>query len=182
MDEQVSVFPYGVGGSLPLQQKSDRADLLDKIKPEHIVEVIRHRLLGEEYREGNWISIPALKDVSLSEVGAWKIANLMLGVGSINISISKFKENEIKLRAHNLSRRALKDMLYHWKEYGVKSASTYGYVHQIIFSNTYAVLKQADEASIQELMKATIQENRNVNQQPQKEGKISRIKRAIFGQ
>jgi len=178
--DETIVIPMGMGGgnSLPIPSRSDRADLMDKIKPEHAVEVVRHKLLGEEFKENKWVAVAALKDRKLTEVGAWDLSNLMLGVSTVNISISKMKDHEIKRRALNIARTAQYMLLANWKSYGLKNIAQQHYIHEIIFSNTLAVLKQADEASIQELLKATVNENRNVNTE-KKEGVGSRIKRAL---
>lgn len=168
-------FPYGSGGSLPIQQRNDRADLIDKIKPEAMVEIIRHRLLGEEFKEGVWIKVKALENRALTEIGAWEIANLMLGVSSINVSISKLTDREIKARLLRIAKTAQYMLLANWKEYGLKNTSQQYFVHEIVFSNTLVVLKQADEASIQELLKGTVQENRNVNTEKKETGRLKRL-------
>lgn len=181
--DDMVIVPLGSGGmgggSLPMPSRSDRADLIDKIKPEQMVEVIRHRLLGQEFIGNEWRDVPALKDRKLTEVGAWEIANIMLGVSTINISISKFKDVEVKRRALSIAKTVQYNLLENWREYGLRNKAQQYYVHEIVFSNTLAVLKQADEASIQELLKSVVNENRNVNTTTQKEGMGARIKRAL---
>lgn len=178
-NDEIVMIPFpGGGNALPVPQRSDRADLIDKIKPEQMVEIIRHRLLGEEYVNGAWKAVPALKNRALTEIGAWEIANLMLGVSSINISISKFTDREIKARLLRIAKTAQYLLISNWREYGLKNTSQQYYVHEIVFTNSLAVLKQADDASIQELLKGTVQENRNVNQAPKETGQ-GRLKRAL---
>lgn len=160
MDDEYIEVPMQEQGSsgyaVPqMAQYSDRGDLIEKIKPEAMVEIIRQRLLGNEWKNGKWIPVQALKNRKLSEVGSWEIANLMLGVSSINISISKLDDREIKERAYRIAKSAQRMMLTNWKTYGVTTSSQFYYVHEILFSNTLAVLKQADAASIQELLKGT---------------------------
>jgi hypothetical protein len=159
-DEYVNVPIIAGGnqsGAVPqLTQFSDRGDLIEKIKPELMVEIIRQRFLGKEFINGKWVSVDSLKDRKLSEIGAWELANLMLGVSSINISISKMDDREIKERAYRIAKTAQRMLLSNWKEYGIKNASQFHYVHEILFSNTIAVLKQSGEGSIQELLKGTI--------------------------
>lgn len=164
-DEYVTV-PLAVGGgggggfAVPqMPQFSDRGDLIEKIKPEAMVEIIRQRLLGREYSNGGWVDVPALKKRRLSEVGAWEIANLMLGVSSINVSISKLSDREIKERAYRIAKSAQRMLLCNWRAYGIINAAQFHYVHEIVFSNTLVVLKQADNASIQELLKGTVRAN-----------------------
>ncbi len=74
----VPVQDYGDGAIPQIPQMSDRADLIEKIKPEAVVEVIRMRLLGREFIAGEWVEVEALKQRRLTEIGAWEIANLML--------------------------------------------------------------------------------------------------------
>lgn len=176
-DEQIIAIPISSGGApaVPQMQRNDRADLIDKIKPEHAVEIIRHRLLGEEFLNGQWKPVPALKDRKLTEIGAWEIANLMLGVSTINTTVSKLKDFEIKRRALAIAATAQKMLVANWQTYGLKNTAQQYFVHQVVFSNTLVVLKQADEASIQELLKGTVTENRNVNTEVRKEGRLKRM-------
>lgn len=181
-DDEIIAIPIPMGSSgsgmaVPQFSPQGKAELIDKIKPEAMVEIIRHRLLGEEFFDGKWIPVPSLKDRKLTERGAWEIANLMLGVSSINISLSKLSDREIKERAYRIARSAQYMMISNWKEYGINNLSQFFYVHEIVFSNTLAVLKQADAASIQDLLKATVYEQRNVTTQPKEQGgkKISRM-------
>ena len=175
-DEYVQV-PYGQGYPVPQMPIQSKADMIDKIKPEAMVEIIRNRLMGKEFINGKWVSVPALKERKLTDIGAWEIANLMLGVSSLNISLSKLTDREIKERAYRIARSAQYLLISNWKEYGITNTAQFYYVHEIVFSNTLAVLKQADEASIQELLKGTVQEQRNVFSQPKESrgGKIGRM-------
>lgn len=177
MDENV-LIPFNMPSSVPVPSRSDRADFIDKIKPEQIVEIIRHRLLGEEWINGKWEKISQLQQYALTDVGAWDIANLMLGVATINVSISKLKDFEIKRRLKRIARTAQIKLLSNWIEYGLRNTGQQDFIHEIVFTNTLVVLKQADEASIQELMKATVTENRNVNTE-KKEKMGDRIKRML---
>lgn len=180
-DEIIAIpIPMSSGSNMAVPQltQQNKAELIDKIKPELMVEIIRNRLLGKEWINGKWEDVKALKERRLTEVGAWEIANLMLGVSSVNISISKLKDHEIKERLYRIAKSAQRLLITNWKTYGIRNAAQLYYVHEIVFSNTLAVLKQADEASIQDLLKATVFENRNVNQQPKKEQggqKLSRM-------
>lgn len=169
-DEYVNV-PYG----MPQQQRNDRADLLDKIKPEIIIELVRHKLLGETEINGSWEKVKALQGRALTEVGAWELSNLMLGVGSINTSLSKFNEQEIKKRALNISKTAIYMCTTNFREYGIVNATQLHFVNEIVFSSAFAVLKQADGASIQELIKGTVQENRLIQSEQKKPGVLRRF-------
>jgi len=178
IDEVIAIpIPQSSGMAVPQMSPVNKAELIDKIKPEAMVEIIRHRLMGEEWINNEWKPVEALKKKKLTDVGAWEIANLMLGVSSINISISKLDDREIKERAYRIAKTAQYLLISNWKEYGITNVGQFYYVHEILFSNTLAVLKQADEASIQELLKSTVQENRNISTAPREHGrrKISRM-------
>lgn len=142
--------------------KSDRADLIDKIDPKNLVEMIRHKLLGEEWDGNEWKKIPALRESALTERGAWEISNLMLGVSSINITVSRFDSHIIKARFKRTIRAAMLMIAAHWREYGISNTAQFYFVDDIIRSNTLAVLNQAGDGSIQELLKGTVTENRQV--------------------
>lgn len=181
-DEIVAIpIPSNLGsiGSVPQGTSPQaKADILGQIKPELMVEVVRHKLLGEEWKNNEWISVPALKNRKLTEIGAWELSNLMLGVGSINISISKFSDREIKERLFRIAKSAQVLALENWRIYGIHSVSQFYYIHEIVFSNTMGVLKQADGGSIQELLKVVVNENRNVVTQP-KEPRGTKIRRML---
>lgn len=163
------------GLGVPQMPRSDRADLIDKIKPDAIIETIRHRLMGEELLDGLWVKNPHLSDRALSELGAWELSNLMLGTASINVSISKLDDDEIKARARAISKSAIYNCVVFWKSYGINSRVQIRYVNQIIFTNALVVLKQADAASIQELLKGTVQENRNINSEVKPQSRLRQI-------
>jgi len=160
-DDVTVAIPVSSGSSqaFPVPQISnfgDRGDLIEKIKPEAVVEVIRQRLLGREWTNNKWVDVPALQERKLSEVGAWEISNLMLGVSSISVSISKLNERRINERLFRIAKTAQIMLINNWREYGIHSTSQFYYVHEIVFSNTQAVLFQADDASIQDLLKGTV--------------------------
>lgn len=176
MDDRYIDVPIDTGGyGVPQVPRSDRADLIDKINPKEAVENVRQRLLGKDLINGEWRDIPALKERRLTDVGAWEISNLMLGVSTISVSISKLKDIEIKRRAHQIAKTAQYLLVANWLSYGLKNTAQQYYVHQIVFSNTLVVLKQADDASIQELLKGTLHENRQVYQEPKKENRLRRL-------
>lgn len=153
-------------------QKTDKADLLDKIRPDAIVEIIRHKLLGEEFDEKTrkWVVNPAFKDFALTRVGAEQIANLMLGVSSQNVSISNLKDREIKERVLSIVKTAQYMAIENWVEYGIKRRSQFYFIHEIVFSNSLVVLKQPEGEGIRKLLAGTIQESRVYSQAEQKEG------------
>lgn len=145
-----------------------KADLLEKIDPSAIVEVIRHKLLGEEKKGSKWVKVPELQERALTEKGAWDIANIMLGVSSQNVAISKLRDDEIRARTLNIVKTVQYMCLKNWKEYGIKGADQLYFVHQIVMSNTFITLKQPEGEGIRKLIMGTIQESRMQSSEPEK--------------
>jgi len=152
--------------------KADKADLLEKIKPDLIVEVIKHKLMGEELniKTQKWEPVEALKEYALTRIGAEMISNLMLGVSSQNVSLSSLKDREIKQRLLEISKTAQYMALENWIEFGIKRRTQFYFIHQIVYSNSLVVLKQPEGEGIRKLIAGTITENRVYNQQNEKEG------------
>jgi len=159
--------------------QGDKADLLDKIRPDEIVEIIRNRLMGKEFINGEWTPIQALQERALTQVGAWDISNLMLAVSSRNVSISKLKDEEIRKRTLNICRQAQVMCLKNWKEYGIKGTDQLGFVHEIVISNTLITLKQPQDEGIRKLLMGTVQESRSLtsNEEVSKKGLRGLFKR-----
>jgi osmotically-inducible protein OsmY len=171
----IPVSMGGMGASVPVAGKGDRADILDKINPDKVAEEIRQRLLGKEKINSAWVEVAALQDRKLSATGAWEISNLMLGCGSMSVAISKWTDGEIKKRALGIAKTAQYMLVGNWLLYGLKNTAQQHTIHQIVFTNAYTVLKQAQDASIQELIKGTVQENRNIQSEPRREGRLKRM-------
>jgi hypothetical protein len=175
MADETIFIPVPSGNSVPQPQRNDRADLIDKIRPDLIVETIRQRLLGKEWINNEWKQIEALKDFALTERGSWEISNLMLGVSSINTSISRLSEEVIKARLKRIAKDAQLLIVANWREYGIRNTSQMYYVHNLVFTNALTVLFQAGDGSIQELIKGTVQENRNISTEKKEPGKLRRL-------
>jgi len=159
--EEMMYMPQNYG-AIPQPPRNDRSDLLDKLKPEILVETVRQRLMGRELINGKWTKINALQDNALSEEGAWQLSNLMLATASLNTSISKLEDHEIKRRILGIAESAQYLCIANWQKYGIKNTAQLWFVHQVIFTNSLVVFKQADGASIQELLKGTTFEQRNI--------------------
>lgn len=153
-------------------QGNDKADLLEKIRPDLVVEIMRNKLLGMRYDENTkqWTRVKALQEFALTEIGAEQIANLMLSVSTQNTSISLLKDREIKDRVMSLCKTAQYMLLENWKEYGIKRPSQLNFVHEIIFSNSLVILKQPENEGIRKLLSGTIQEQRVTHQQERETG------------
>ena len=156
MEQQAGNYPPTI------IHQGDKADLLEKIRPDEIVEIIRNRLMGKEFVDGKWEKIEVLQERSLTERGAWDISNLMLCVSSRNVSLSKLNDNEIKRRAFNISKQAQIMCLKNWKEYGIKGTDQLSFVHEIVFSNTLITLKQPEGEGIRKMLMGTVNENRTI--------------------
>ena len=155
-------------------QKTDKADILDKIRPDAIIEIIRHKLQGDVYdvNKKEWVNNPDFKDFALTKVGAEQIANLMLGVSSQNVSLSNLKDREIKERCLSIAKTAQYMALENWVEYGIKRKSQFYFIHEIVFSNSLVVLKQPEGEGIRRLISGTIQENRVYSSNEDKEKRL----------
>jgi len=153
-------------------QRNDKADLLEKIKPDLVVEVMRNKLLGMRFNEATktWNQVQALQKFALTELGAEHIANLMLSVSTQNTSISLLKDREIKDRVMSLCKTAQYMLLENWKEYGIKRPSQLNFVHEIVFSNSLVILKQPENEGIRKLLSGTINEQRVFHQQQEQTG------------
>jgi hypothetical protein len=164
----------------PQSFASDKADLLEKIRPDEIVDIYRNRLLGKEYINSKWVEVTELQRRKLSNLGAWEIANLMLSASTQNVAISNLKDREIKARTISIVRTAMKMCLRNWKEYGITSADQFYFVKEIVMTNTLVTLKQPEHEGIRKLIKGTTQESRVVQDTPQqKKGIISRMVRGF---
>ena len=157
------------------QNRQDKADILDKIRPDLIVEVIRHKLMGEDLINGRWVINDRLKSRALTATGAQDITNLMLAVSSQNVSLSKLDDDTIRKRALAIAVTAQRMCLDFWREYGITSTSQLDFVHQIVFSNTLVTLKQPEGEGIRKLIQGTTTEQRSIIEQ----GDIRR--KGLFG-
>jgi len=153
-----------------IQSSSEKADMLSQISPELIVDIIRNRLLGKDFIDGQWKDIDVLKERSLTERGAWDISNLMLPVSSKNVSISKLSDHEIRQRSLHIANTALIMCVRNWKEYGIKGTDQLWMVHQMVFSNTFITLKQPEGEGIRKLLMGTTSESRVVNTMNENKG------------
>jgi len=148
-----------------LMMHDSKADLLDKIRPEEIIEQIKQRLMGKEWDpiKDEWVSNPALQDISLSQTGASAITNLIFPASTRNVSISNLNNDEIKRRLLNLIRTAMKMCLDNWESYGINSVSQLYFVKEIVYTNTLVALKQPENEGIRRLLNSVISENRSVS-------------------
>lgn len=173
-DTSYQSYPYVQAQTI---MPNDKADLLDKIKPDLIVEVVRHRLMGEELVNGHWEKNPNLEDKSLTFRGAWDLANLMLGVSSQNVALSKLSDREIRARTLSIVKTAMYMCIRNWREYGIKGTDQLWFVYEIIISNTFITLKQPEGEGIRRLLMGTVSESRINTNAEQKGGLMSIFRR-----
>lgn len=185
VDEQNNIVPAPRGmrsdsssaSYPPTNVRGEKADLLDKIRPDLVVETLRHKLMGEEQdKSGNWKITPALKDRAISEVGAWDLANLMLSASSQNVSLTRLNNDEIRARTLSIAKTAQLMCLKNWKEYGIKGVDQFAFVNEIVFTNTFITLKQPEGGGIRKLISDTTSENRQVNIQENAKRGLFRVR------
>lgn len=164
----------------PMFMSSDHphGDLLEKIRPDEIVEVIKKRLMGMEFIDGKWVVNPALKDKALTEKGAFEIATIMLSASSQNVSISKLKDAEIRERTKYIIKTVMEMCLRNWREYGINGSDRFKFIKEIVQTNTYVTLKQPEGAGIQKLLGGTYDVQLRENDSGgEKGGVLSRVLR-----
>ena len=147
------------------QVNENKSDLLDQIRPEEVIEQIKQRLMGKEFDtvKGVWVPNPALKNISLTEVGASAITNLIFPASTRNVAISNLNNEEIKNRLLSLVRTAMKMCLDNWEIYGIESISQLYFVKEVVYTNTLVALKQPENEGIRRLLNSVISENRSVS-------------------
>ena len=172
-ETQAPAMPY-------YQETGGRADLLDKINPDKIVDTIKNKLMGRELdsKTRKWVDNPILKKNAVTELCANEMCNLILSVSNSNTSISKLKDQEIRKRAYSLTCTSMAMMLASWSAYGINNTAQLKYIADIIYSLTFIVMKQADNEGIRKMIVGTRSEIHNVQDSPegQRKGLFGRRK------
>jgi len=139
-DYEAPAIPYPVDGG-------GRADLLDKIRPEKIIEVIKNKLMGRELdlSTNTWKDNPVLSESAVSELCANDMSILILSVSNPNTSISKLKDQEIRKRAYSITETAVSMLITGWSRYKITNASQLAYVSDILYSLAFITMKQAEQ-------------------------------------
>lgn len=163
--EQLPPEQFMYPPSSSFQPQSDKADLLDKIRPEDVVKQMKQMLMGREWddEQGKWVENPALKDLALTEKGASAIANLMYSASTRNVALSNLKDDEIKKRLLSIIRTAMKMCLDNFQSYGIKEESQFFFIREVVHTNTLVAMKQSESEGIRRMLNSTIQESRNVS-------------------
>ena len=172
---QQSISP--LAPALPYPMPTNKADMLDKIRPEEIVEVIRNRLMGKilDPSTMKWVTNENLKDNAISELGAWDLSNLVLSVANPNVSISKLNDKEIRRRAFNIMRTSIKMLLANWKQYKITNTAQISFVSEIVFSMTFITMKQCEGEGVRKMIMGTRQEMHQVS-----EYEVGKTKHGLF--
>jgi hypothetical protein len=153
----------------------NKADILDKIRPDVIVEKVRHNLVGEELIDGVWKrvmikrfnpltkqeeEVPLLGERALTPLGAWELSSLMLSVSSQNVALSHLKDTEIKRRTIEICDCAMDMCLKNWESYGIHGIDQFRFVYELIKSNTFITLKQPLNNELKNFIRGTTMEFR----------------------
>lgn len=150
-------MPYGA------YMRGEKADMMDKIHPEEIVELLRNRLMGKELNDKHqWVTNPMLANNAISEIGAWDLSNLILSVSNFNVSISNLDDKTIRKRAYSTMETAVKMMLANWKEYKITNTAQISFNSDIVFSICLVTLKHADKEGIRKMIIGTRSETHNL--------------------
>ena len=172
-DTQAPAMPY-------YPDSTGRADLLDKINPDKVVEVMKNKLMGRELdpKTRKWVDNPILKESAVTELCANEMCNLILSVSNANVSISKLKDQEIRKRAYSITCTAMKMMLAGWVKYGINNTAQMAYVIDIVYSLAFITMKQADNEGIRRMIVGTRSEIHSIQDSPegQKKGLFGRRK------
>jgi len=177
--------PHLQGAGTPFYQPtimpSEKSDLYDKINPQDVVEQIKYRLMGLEYdrQEMKWARPKFFNPKTgkteelmkgISEFGANEITTLMLPVSSKQAIISILDDGEIRYRTRMIVKRAVITCVQNWKEFGITSGNQIGYIKEIVQSNTFIALKQAQNAGAREFLGKSSTENKSIVEDGNKTG------------
>ncbi len=166
-----------MGGMPYPMMKDGKADLFEKIKPDSVVIDIAQRLMGKEFKEGVWIENPLLKDIAITEKGAWRLAVRLLSISNKNTSISDLDDDSIRKIAVRNTAHALVEVANNWKDFGIRGRDQVYLLGDIVLNVTFIILKQPENEGIRDLLKGTTQESRIIQDQERKRGFME----GIFG-
>lgn len=172
-------MPQGFSSGVPMPQVNDRADLVEKIKPELIIFRIKNELMGKIEVDGAWVVDPNLKDLALTPQGASQVAQFMLGSSTLNISLSKLEEHKIQMRVIDIVDSLQWLLLSNWRKFGIHNVAQIKHVTTIVQNNTMAIFHQALKGSIQDLIKNTTTQKMGDPIMQRKDGLGSKIRRAF---
>jgi len=173
-DEQPQMNPSDYmmpSGGMPYPiMKDSKADLFEKINPNSVVVDIAQRLMGNEYTDGAWVPNPLLKDIAISERGAWRLAVRLSSISNKNTSITNLDDDSIrKIVVRNIA-NALTEIVNNWQDYGIRGRDQIYFLGDIIQNILFIMLKQPENEGIRDLLKGTTQESRIIQDQDRRKG------------
>ena len=124
----------------------NRADIIDKIRPDTFCEKVFHLLMGEEKINGRWVIVN--KEKALTQEGARSIAMMMESSSSQNIVMSNLDDKDIRKMVMRNVRDVMIVCLDNAYAYGINSPDQIYFIKNIIVNNTLATAKQAEFGSM----------------------------------
>lgn len=170
IEEDFEQMPIQQVGNMPYYQPTimpaDKSELYDKIKPEEVVETIKFMLMGYEFdtKKNEWVLRKEFEQNSLNEVGAFKIATMLLSVSNKGIPITRTTDEEIRRRIRYLITQIMLDCLSNWKEYGIKTSSTFGNIKEISMGIALFTLKQSEGGGGRAFIQGVSQESKIIQE------------------
>lgn len=163
-------YPYGLS--------QDKASIIERINPDEIVELLRRRLMGQMQnpKTGNWETKEEFLKNSISEIGAWDLANLILSVSNSNTSLSKLDDKTIRKRAYGVTEVSVKLMISNWREYKITNRAQIAFVAEIMYSLTFITLKMADAEGIRKMIMGMYSESKSISEFEQPKRSLFRRK------
>jgi hypothetical protein len=159
-----------MGGMPYPMMKDGKADLFEKINPNSVVVDIAQRLMGKEFIEGAWVMNPVLKEIAISERGAWRLAVRLSSISNKNTSLTNLDDDSIrKIVVRNIA-NALAEIVNNYKDYEIRGRDQIYFLGDIIQNIIFIMLKQPENEGIRDLLKGTTQESRIIQDQQKKGG------------
>lgn len=146
-------------GPMMMSSTPVKSDILDKINPDEVVEMLYHKLKGEELVNGDWRQVR--NDGVMTDEGARRISNLMLAVSNKNTPLCNLTPEETSARVINVCDDALRIMLENRKKFGITSIGQMYEIHSIVFSIVKMAMNQPQNNGIRNLLNHILYENRN---------------------
>lgn len=181
-DLQAQGIGVALNQGVPLPTRTERAEFVDKTRPEPLIEEIRHKLLMEYYDRdsGKWLKMPNFQEQAWSEFGAWQIATKLNHIANINITAGNISEEMMLNRIYGFVEEVLYDIGVNFIEYGYKNDGQIYDVKSLTISVALGTLSQAKEGHTSRTWRETTVENRQVITAPQQQTQ-GRLKTLLFG-
>lgn len=169
-EQQGNEYQMPMGGMPYPMMKDGKADLFEKINPNSVVVDIAQRLMGKEFIEGAWVMNPVLKEIAISERGAWRLAVRLSSISNKNTSLTNLDDDSIrKIVVRNIA-NALAEIVNNYKDYEIRGRDQIYFLGDIIQNIIFIMLKQPENEGIRDLLKGTTQESRIIQDQQKKGG------------